>query len=189
MLVRIIPFRFGNDGAMAIGAIELDERAAGTATNLLHVEMMIELDGAGVVGDFASDGAQDGELWMAILATADVGGVLRGASKSAEITVALRAVLVGGGRNIDAAAMFHVASGAVELFGGNLFESGLVMAGAIMAGKTCGVEGFSGIRVCLGQVTGGAFFFEDGVSGTETSAAIDAAVFGDEVYSDPDQSN
>ena len=164
MLIRIIPFRFGNDGAMAIGAIELDERAAGTATNLLHVEMMIQFDGVCVFGSLVAGGAQDGEFRMAILETADGCSVLGGAAKSAEIAVALCAVLVGGDGDVDPAAMFHMASGAIQLFGGNLFESGFVMTWTIMAGEAGRVNGFSGIGVCLRQVTSGAFFFEDGMS-------------------------
>jgi len=53
---------------MAVGAIELDVGTVGRAANGLHMERVIQLDGAGITVGFAGSI----ELWMAVFKAKDV---------------------------------------------------------------------------------------------------------------------
>ena len=92
----------------------------------------------------------------------------------------LGASLIGRRLNIDAAAVFRVAGGALEILG---FHQ--MVRRAVVAGQARAVLGLGGKNAGLLQVAGGAFPFEDGVSGAHASAGVDARVFGETAPADP----
>src|SRR5277367_4999094 len=120
---------------------------------------------------------------MAIAETENGVGVVAGTAVGFEIGVALGAILIAGGQNVDATVVFGVALGAGDVFRGDVMVDGAVMA--TEAGRVFGFfgEGVGGFYMASGAVVG-----EDSVSFGHFAAAVDASVFGDDQPDDPGES-
>ena len=117
---------------------------------------------------------------MAVLETLNVALEVWLAAVGLQVGVTFGAALIAHGGDRHASAMFRVACGAIGSFCG----SGMV-CGAIMASEASAIGGFCGKRVSLLKVASGALFFEDGMRGRHSSAAVDAVVAADGVPRNP----
>lgn len=177
--VGVSPRGLDSGGAMAIGADELDDGAVGTTADGLHVEIVIEFDGARV-GRF---GANESDFGVAVLQGADVRGVGRGAAGSgAQVRVAFGASFIACGGDVDASAMLAMAGGAVGHGGGDLVR---VVDGAVVAGFACAIHRFGGKLAGGLKVADFTLFFEDGVGGAHASTGEDARIGGETAPGDP----
>lgn len=90
--------------------------------------------------------------------------------------------MIAGRGDIDAAAMLGVAFST-----GKLFRCASVMWGPIVAIEAGRVGSFRGKGAGLLDVAGGALSFENGMRFGEAAAAVNAGVFGESAFGDPDQ--
>src|SRR5579859_170759 len=87
--------------------------------------------------------------------------------------MALRAADIAGGDDVDAAAMFDVAGGAVWDIGADLV---FVVHGSVVAGETGVVGDLRGEFARFLHVALGALLFEDGVRAAHAAARVDVRV-------------
>ena len=168
-------------GAMAVGAVELDDGTVGALADGVHVDGVIEKDGAGIFRVVE----KSREFRMAAFEACDVGGVVQWARGDAELRVALSTGLVAGRVELNTAAMFHVASGAGGDGGGDFI---FVVPRAVVAGETGGVCGGGGEFAALRDMASGALFFDNGVGSAHGAAGVDARIAGIAAPSDPSDS-
>jgi len=176
--IGIGPGCFDGFRAMAIGALHLDERPVGAAADGLHVDGMVQEDGARVFGVIA----QGSYLRVAVFESADVGGVEGVACRDFQMGMALRATDVAGGDDVYAAAVLDVA----RCTGGDIRAHLIfVVHGAVVAGKASGVCGFGREFSGLLHVARGALLLEHGVGFTHAAAGVDPRIAGEAAPGDP----
>src|SRR5712692_4276901 len=180
--VGVSQVRVGGDRAMAVATFELNGRTVWFTANRLHVNGVIQLDRTGVACGDARNGTQRGELRMAALEASDVKCVVRSAGACPQVAVAFSASLIAGGGDILAAAVFRVAR-----FAGRSRRLRGVVYGPVVAGEASVVGSLRRKCASLLRVTGSAFFFEDGVRFREVAAAVNARVFENGAFGNPEE--
>ena len=166
--------------AVAIGALQLNDRAIRTLADGFHVDGVIQENGAGILCAVA----EYSEFRVAVGEAFNISGVVQLTLCNAQVGVAFGAGLIASGGKLDPATMFHVAGGTGGDGGGDLV---FVVGRAVVAGEAGGVGGGGGELAGLGNMAGGALFFEDGVWGAHASAGVDAGIAGKAVKGEPDE--
>ena len=165
--IRVNPIRLHGRRPVTITAFEIHKRAVRAATDGLHVNSMIQLEGAWIKRTFA----QGGELRVAIFEAPDVRREGCRAALRFQVTMAFGAAPLACRAYVYATTVFAVTRGAFE--GSDLIG---VMDRAIVATQARGVGGLCGKCASLRHMARCALVFEDGVCRGHTAAAINARI-------------
>ena len=153
--------------SMAVAAIQLNIWLAGRTANRLHMQRMIQFNGARITVSFI----RGVEVGMAVFKATNVARVERFAASRFEIGVTFRTSLIAGSENVDAPAVLGVTRCARRTcpFCG-------LMDRAIVAVEASSVSRLRGKCSRRSKVAGSAILFQHRVRFAHAAAGIDAMI-------------